>query len=130
MHLMRCLHCLPGEAMMSLMAGALGTHGHASGAESHSARSGSRALMHREVGLELYDTWRCQSPARRWSSCLRHVATPEPSCTGDGPRAVRHAVTPEPSPAWWWAQCHKVRCDAGALHTERRVWNRWDTWRH
>jgi hypothetical protein len=30
---MRYLLCMPGEAMMSLMPGALGMHGHASGAE-------------------------------------------------------------------------------------------------
>jgi hypothetical protein len=29
MHLMHCLHRVPDEAMMSLMSGVLGTHGHA-----------------------------------------------------------------------------------------------------
>jgi hypothetical protein len=53
---MRCLHCVSGEAMMSLMVGVLGTHGHASGAESQSARGGSKALPHWEAGLELQDT--------------------------------------------------------------------------
>jgi hypothetical protein len=42
----------PGEAMMSLMSGALGTYGHVSEAESHGAHGDARALPHREAGLE------------------------------------------------------------------------------
>jgi hypothetical protein len=90
MHLMRCLLRVSGEAMMSLMSGVLGMHGHASEAESHgarddaraprtgrrvwsrethgdtralpyrvtgpAARGDSKALMHREAGLEPWDT--------------------------------------------------------------------------
>jgi hypothetical protein len=41
-----------GEAMISLMSGAFGTHEHASEAESHGARGDDKALPHREVGLE------------------------------------------------------------------------------
>jgi hypothetical protein len=52
------------------------------GAKSHWARGGSGALLHQEAGLEPHDTWRYQSPARRWSWCLGHVVTPEPSCAG------------------------------------------------
>jgi hypothetical protein len=37
--------------------GALGTHGHASEAESHGAHGDVRALPHREVGLGPQDTW-------------------------------------------------------------------------
>jgi hypothetical protein len=37
---------------MSVMSGVLGMHGHASDAESHGARGDTRALPHREVGLE------------------------------------------------------------------------------
>jgi hypothetical protein len=70
-----------------------------SGAESHWARGGSGALPHQEVGLEPHDMWRYRSPARRWSWCLGHVATLEPSCTGGGPGATRHVATPEPSPS-------------------------------
>jgi hypothetical protein len=42
---------------MNLMLGALGTHGHASEAKSHGARSDARALPHQEVSLEPHDTW-------------------------------------------------------------------------
>jgi hypothetical protein len=52
-HLICCLLCVPGEAMMSLMLGALGTQGQASKAESHGARGDVRALPHQEEGLEL-----------------------------------------------------------------------------
>jgi hypothetical protein len=51
-HLMRYLHRVPDQAMMSLMSGVLGAHGHAPGAEGHRARGGSRALPHQEAGLE------------------------------------------------------------------------------
>jgi hypothetical protein len=54
---MRWLLRVPGEAMLSLMSSALGTHGHVSEAEGHRARGGSRALPHREAGLEPLDTW-------------------------------------------------------------------------
>jgi hypothetical protein len=54
---MRCLLRVPGEAMMSLMSGALGTHGHVSEAESHGARGDAKALPYREAGLELRDMW-------------------------------------------------------------------------
>jgi hypothetical protein len=57
MYLMRCLLRVPGEAMMSLMSGAMGMHGHASEAESHGARGDAGALSHREVGLEPQDVW-------------------------------------------------------------------------
>jgi hypothetical protein len=60
---MRCLLRVPGEAMMSLISGALGTHGHASEAESHGARGDAKALPHREAGLELWDTWLHRSPS-------------------------------------------------------------------
>jgi hypothetical protein len=53
---MCCLLRVPGEVMMSLMLGALGTHGHASEVESHVTCGNARALPHREVGLELQDT--------------------------------------------------------------------------
>jgi hypothetical protein len=45
------------EAMMILMLGALGMHGHTSEAEGHGARSDVRALPHQETGLGLQDTW-------------------------------------------------------------------------
>jgi hypothetical protein len=96
---MHCLHRVLGEAMMRLMSDILGTHGHAPEAEGHRARGGSRVLLHQEAGLEPQDTWRYQSPIGRWSWCLGHVATPEPSCAGDEPGAMRHVATPEPSPA-------------------------------
>jgi hypothetical protein len=57
MHLMRCLLRVPGEAMISLMLGALGMHGHTSEAKGHRARGGSRALPHREAGPEPQDMW-------------------------------------------------------------------------
>jgi hypothetical protein len=84
---------------MNLMSDVLGMHGHASKAEGHRAHGGSKALPHREAGLEPQNTWRYRSPARRWSWCLGHVATSKPSCAGDGSRAVRYVATPEPSPA-------------------------------
>jgi hypothetical protein len=77
---------MPGEAMMSLMSGVLGMHGHTPGAEGHIARGGP------------HDTWRYRSPVVRWSWCLGHAATPKPSCVGDGPGATRHVATSEPSP--------------------------------
>jgi hypothetical protein len=46
-----------GEAMMSLMSSIMGMHGHALEAEGHRALGGSRALPHREAGLEPQDTW-------------------------------------------------------------------------
>jgi hypothetical protein len=54
---MCCLLHVPGEAMMSLMSGALGMHRHASEAEGHRARGGSRALPHQEAGPEPQDMW-------------------------------------------------------------------------
>jgi hypothetical protein len=51
-YLMHCLLCVPGEAMMSLTLGVLGTHWHASEAKSHGACGDAGALPHREVGLE------------------------------------------------------------------------------
>jgi hypothetical protein len=68
------------------------------GAEGHWARGGSGALPHQEAGLEPLDTWRYQSPVGRWSWCLDHVATPEPSCAGGGPGATMYVANPEPSP--------------------------------
>jgi hypothetical protein len=50
-HLMCCLFCVAGEAMMCLMSGALRTHWHASKAESHGTYGDTRALPHREAGL-------------------------------------------------------------------------------
>jgi hypothetical protein len=49
---MCCLLHVSSEAMMILMSGALGTHGHASKVEGHKACGGSRALPHQEAGLE------------------------------------------------------------------------------
>jgi hypothetical protein len=76
---MRCLLHVPGEVMMSLMSGILGTHGHASEvggpsrvsrpaeyfhfvcgpqpAESYVACGDARDLPHQEAGLEPRDTW-------------------------------------------------------------------------
>jgi hypothetical protein len=77
MHLMCCLHRVPGEAMMSLMSGVLGTHGHARGPRatghvtapkpsrtgrrvwSHMTRGGTKALSGGGPGALV--TWRCQS---------------------------------------------------------------------
>jgi hypothetical protein len=69
---------------MSLMSSALGTHRHASEAESHRARGNARALPHREAGLEPHDTWRHRSPslAGGGPGATGHMAMPEPSCTG------------------------------------------------
>jgi hypothetical protein len=55
---MCCLLHVSGEAMMSLMSGVMGMHGHVLEAEGHRALGGSRALLHREKGLEPRDTWR------------------------------------------------------------------------
>jgi hypothetical protein len=106
---------------MSLMPGVFETHGHISEVEGHMARGGSRALPHREAGLEPLDMWRYQSPVERWSWCLRHVVTSEPSYVKDGTRATRHVVTLKPSPTGWWARCHGVHGDAKALCILRRV---------
>jgi hypothetical protein len=65
----------------------------------HRAHGGSGALLHQEVGLEPHDTWRYRSPTGRWSWCLSHMVTPEPSHAGGGPRAARHVATSEPFPA-------------------------------
>jgi hypothetical protein len=56
-HLMRYLLRMSGEDMISLMLGAMGTHGHASEPESHGARGDVKALPHWEAGLEPQDTW-------------------------------------------------------------------------
>jgi hypothetical protein len=85
---MRCLHRVPDEAMMSLMSGVLGMHGHA---------RGPRVTGHvAVVGLEPQHTWWYRSPAERWSWCLGHVATPEPSYAGAGlePRGTWRLQSP------------------------------------
>jgi hypothetical protein len=95
-HLMRCMHRVPGEAMMSLMSGVLGTHGHTRGPPG---------------------TWRLQSPPAPGggSGATVHVVVPEP-CRAvvlvprshsearvflrrGGPGAMRHMATPKPSHA-------------------------------
>jgi hypothetical protein len=76
-HLMRYLHRMPGEAMMSFMSGVLGMHGHAQGPRatghvaapepsrtrrrvcSHRTRGNIRALRGGGPGASV--TWRCQS---------------------------------------------------------------------
>jgi hypothetical protein len=69
---------------MSLMSGALGTHGHTSEAKSHGARGDARALPHQEAGLEPQDTWRHRSPSLLGDepSAMGNVVTLESSCTG------------------------------------------------
>jgi hypothetical protein len=69
---------------MSVMSGVLGMHGHASEAESHGARGDTRALPHREVGLEPQDTWRHRNPSllSGGPGGTGHMATLEPSRTG------------------------------------------------
>jgi hypothetical protein len=65
---MCCMLHVPGEAMISLMSGALGMHKHASEAQSHRARGDARALPHREAGLEMWDTWPSEPfPVGRWA---------------------------------------------------------------
>jgi hypothetical protein len=78
---MRCLPRVPGEAMMSLMSGTWGMHGHASEAECHEARGDVRALLHREASLGLQVTWRHRNP----------------SLAGGGPGGMGHVVTLESS---------------------------------
>jgi hypothetical protein len=62
---MRYLFHVPGDAVMSLMSGALGTHGHTS-------------------EVEPGGTWRRQSPPSLGdgSRAAGHVATPEPFLAG------------------------------------------------
>jgi hypothetical protein len=69
---------------MSLMSGALGTHGHASELESHGACGDARTLSHWEAGQEPQDTWRHRSPFLLGGGPggIGHVATLEPSYTG------------------------------------------------
>jgi hypothetical protein len=54
---MRCLLRVRGEAMIRLMLDALGMHEHTSEAESQMACGDTRALPHREAGLEPQDMW-------------------------------------------------------------------------
>jgi hypothetical protein len=79
--------------------------------------------MHQVVGLEPQDMCRYQSPVGRWSLCLGHVMTLEPSCAGAGlePRGVwrlrslllpgdrlgssGHMAIPESSPGEWRTWC-------------------------
>jgi hypothetical protein len=70
--------------MMSLMSGILGTHGHVQGsrATEHVAapepsRTRRRVWSHKTHG----DTGALSG---RWSWCLDHMVTPEPSCAGGG----------------------------------------------
>jgi hypothetical protein len=115
------------------------------GAESHWARGGSGALPHQEVGLEPQDTWQYRSPVGRWSWCLSHMVTPEPSCAGAGlePRGTWRLRslplpgdglgargTPEPSPSGWCAQCLGARGDTEALSWRVARSVPCDTWRH
>jgi hypothetical protein len=80
---MRCLLRVLGVAMMSLMLGTFGMHGHASEAEGHGARGDAWALLHREAGLEPQDTWQHRSSSLPGGGpgAMGHVAMLEPSCT-------------------------------------------------
>jgi hypothetical protein len=101
-----------------------------SGGESHWARGGSEALPHQEAGLEPQDTWRYRSPTGRWSWCLGHVATPEPSYAGGGPGATRHVVTLEPSLARGQARCLRACGNTGALSWQVVCMVPRGMWRH
>jgi hypothetical protein len=83
---------------MSLMSGALETHGHTSKVESQVARGDVRALPHWETGLEPQDTWRHRSPF----------------LPGGGPGATGHVATPEPSRIGRRTWSHRTRRDTRA----------------
>jgi hypothetical protein len=118
---------------MSLMSGALGTHGHTQGPRatghmaapepshsrrrvwSHRTRGDTGALPGGDPGASV--TWQRQSlPAQgaglepRGTWRLRSPLLP-----GDGLSASGHVATPEPFPGRWRALCHGARGDTGAL---------------
>jgi hypothetical protein len=136
MHLMCYRFCVPGEAMLSLMPGALGMHKHTSEAESHGKYGNVRALPYREAGLESQDTWRHRSPSLSGGEpgATGHLATPEPShterrvwsrgthgdtgalpCRGGGPDGMGHMTTVEPFCTERWVWSHGTCGDTGAL---------------
>jgi hypothetical protein len=113
-HLMRCLHRVPSEAMMSLKSGVLGTHGHARGprATGHVAapdpsRTRSRVWSHKTCddtgallggGPDTSVTWRRQSLTAQGAG-LKPRGTwrlRSPLLPGDGLGASGHVATPKP----------------------------------
>jgi hypothetical protein len=130
---MRCLHRMPGEDMMSLMLGVLGTHGHAWGSRttghmaalepsctrrrvwSHRTRGDIGVLPGGGPGASV--TWQRQSfPAQGaglepWGTWrLRSPLLP-----GDRLGGLGHVATPEPFPSRWHAWCLRARGDTRAL---------------
>jgi hypothetical protein len=145
---MRCLLCVSGESMMSLMSDVLGMHGHASEAESHEACGGTRACGYGVVGhvvtLEPFPTgWRARCHGARGDvralphqeaglelrDMWRHRCS---SLSGGGQwggsGATGHVTTPEPFPVGWRARCHGACGDVRALRHQERVWSRGDMW--
>jgi hypothetical protein len=145
---MRCLHRVPGEAMMGLMSGVLGMHGYARGPRatgqvvapepsrtrrrvwSRRTRAGTGALPSGGPGASV--TWRRQSlPAQgaglkpRGAWRLRSLLLP-----GDGLGASGHVATPEPSPGEWRAWYLGARGDTRALSWRVARSVSWGTWRH
>jgi hypothetical protein len=145
---MRYMHCVPGEAMMGLMSGVMGTHGYARGPRatghvaapepsrtrrrvwSHWTRGGTRAQSVGGPGASI--TWQRQSlpaqgaglePRGMWR--LRSLLLP-----GDGLGASGHVATPEPSPSGWRARCLGARSDTGALSWRETCSVQWGKWRH
>jgi hypothetical protein len=100
---MHCLLRVPGEAMMSLMSGALGTHGHVSWAKGRGACDDARALPRREASLEPRNTWRQRRPSLWGDGPSRTWRPQSPPVLGGGSGVV---ATPEPFPAEWRARLH------------------------
>jgi hypothetical protein len=127
-HLMCCLLCVPGEAMMSMMSGALVTQEQASEAESHGACGDVRALPHQEEVLELQGMWRHRSPSL-WGGRpggTGHMATPEPSHTGR--RVWSHGTRDNTRALPYWAAGSVARGDARALPHRKADLESWDMW--
>jgi hypothetical protein len=97
------------------------------------ARGDTRALPHQEAGLELWDTWRHQSPPSPGggSGATGHVAMAEPSRAerrGLAPWDTwQHRSPPVPGGGVW---IHGTRGDARALPCWEAGLEPWDTWRH
>jgi hypothetical protein len=109
---MRCLHRVPGEAMMSLMSSVLGMHGHS---------LGPRATEH-VVAPKPSRTRR-----RVWS---HRTCGDTGALSGGGPGALGHVMTPEPFPYGWRARCLGARDDTGALSLWVVCSVPRGTWRH
>jgi hypothetical protein len=146
MYLMRCMHHVPGKAIMSLMSDALEMHGHAWGSRAtrhvtapEPSRTRRRVRRHRTCG----DTGALSGNGPGVSVTWRHQSLPaqgvdlepqdtwrlrSPLLVGDGLGASGHVATPEPFSGGWCARCLRARGDIEALSWRVVRFVPWGTW--